>query len=197
MRTASVIVVMIATAITAAEKAPSELVEKSPKGRFTVTQRWIKPDYIASNTDCNDPDCGWQAVLEFAYKSRRPLFLAAHPEWYSWPADYRISPDEQWIIRDQKTGSGENALFLYRIAPEGQVWRSAVPIDDVVFAALLAPLRRTRDDYYHLQVRVVSWDLAAGRVHLKAYATPNDREHEVIRDRAVLYDLEKHLATPE
>ncbi len=188
---------MYATSIAAGDKAPSEFVEKSPSERFTVTQRWVKPDYIASDTDCNDSDCGWQSVLEFADKSKRHVSLAAHPEWYVWPADYRISPDEQWIIRDQKTGSGENALFLYRITPDGQVWRLAETVDDVVFTALLAPLHRTRGDYHHLQVVLVSWDLAADRVHLKASATPNDRDHGAIRGRAVTYDLKKHVAVPQ
>jgi hypothetical protein len=197
MRGALLAIAMYATIINAGEKAPSEFVEKSPTGRFTITQRWVKPDYIVSDTDCNDSDCGWQTVLDFADKSKRDVQLAAYPEWYVWPADYRISPDEQWVIRDQKTGSGENALFLYRITPDGQVWRLAEPIDDVVFAALLAPIHRTRADYYHLQVALGSWDLTAGRVHLKAYATPNNREHELIRARAVIYDLNKHVATPE
>src|SRR5688572_20833307 len=99
------VVAMYASAVAASDKAPSEFVEKSPNGRFTITQRWIRPDDIASDTDCNDSECGWQAVLEFADKARRPVSLAAHPEWYVWPADYQISPDEQWIIRHQKTGS--------------------------------------------------------------------------------------------
>lgn len=194
MRASSFVIAMCATAM-ASEQGPGHYVEKSPSGRFTITQRWVKPDYIASNTDCNESDCGWQAVLTFADKSKRDVQLAAPPEWYVWPAGYRISPDEQWMIRDQKTGSGENAFFLYRITPDGQVWRLAEPIDDAVFAALLAPLHHTRDDYYHLQVALVSWDVAAGRVRLKAYPTPNDREHELIDGRAVMYDLNKHVAT--
>jgi hypothetical protein len=197
MRAALLVITMNATLIYAGEKAPSEFVEKSPKGSFTITQRWAKPEHIASDTDCNNSDCGWQAVLDFADKSKRDVQLAAHPEWYVWPADYRISADEQWIIRDQKTGSGENALFLYRITRDGQVWRLAGSIDDAVFAALLAPLHRTRADYYHLRVALVSWDLPAGRLHLKASATPNDREHELISGRAVAYDLNKHVAAPE
>ena len=70
-------------------------------------------------------------------------------------------------------------------------------LDDLVFAVLLAPWHRTRDDYYHLEVAVVSWDLAASRVHLKANATPNNREHESLRGRTVTYDLKKHVVTPE
>ena len=196
MRASFFVISVCATAM-AAEHGPGHYVEKSPRGRFTITQRWVKPDFIATDKDCNDSDCGWQAVLQFADKSKQEVTLAAHPEWYAWPAAYRISPDEQWIIREQKTGSGENALFLYRVGPDAQVWRMAQSLDDLIFATLLAPLHRTRDDYYHLEVAVVSWDLAAGRVHLKAYATPSDREQEPLRGRAVTYDLKKHVVTPE
>jgi hypothetical protein len=196
MRASLFVIFMCATAL-ASEQGPGQYVAKSPSGRFTITQRWVKPDFIATDKDCNDSDCGWQAVLQFLEKSKGEATLADHPEWYAWPAEYRISPDEQWIIREQKTGSGENALFLYRIGPDAQVWRMAQHLDDLIFATLLAPLHRTREDYYHLEVAVVSWDLAAGRVHLKAYATPNDREQEPLRGRAVTYDLKKHIVTPE
>jgi hypothetical protein len=188
---------VLATVIQASEKAPSEFVAKSPHGRFTITQHWVRPDYIASDTDCNDADCGWAAVLQFADKSKAQVTLADQPEWYPWPADYRISPDEQWIIRDQKTGSGENALFLYHLMPDGQVWRLTTPIDDVVFATLFPPLHRTRKDYYHLEVVLTSWDLAAGCVHLKAYATPEDKKDQLIDGRKIRYDLDKHVATAE
>jgi hypothetical protein len=194
MRIFFLVVVFAVTQAAASEP----LVTKASSGRFTITQRWVKPDFIAADTDCNDSDCGWQAVLQFADKSKREATLAAHPEWYAWPADYRISPDEQWIIREQKTGSGENALFLYHVEPNGQLWRLAQPLDDLVFAFLLPPLHRTRADYYHMEVLVESWDVAAGKVHLRANATPNDKhEKALIRDRRVTYDFKNNVVGPE
>jgi hypothetical protein len=186
-----------ATAGFATEDAPGEYTFKSPSGRFTIVERWIRPEYIAENRDCTPGECGWKAVVQFADKSKHEVILADEPEWYAWPADYRISSDEKWIIRDQKTGSGENSFFLYRVAPEGDIWRRVESVDDAVFAALFMPLHRTRRDYYHLAITLVSWDLAAGRLHLKASATPNDRKDEIISGRAVTYDLNKHVATPE
>jgi hypothetical protein len=196
MRASLLVIAMCATAL-ASEQGPAQYVEKSPSGRFTITQRWVKPDYLATDADCTESDCGWEAVLQFADKSKAEVTLAAQPEWYSWPADYRISRDERWIIREQKTGSGENALFLYRLAPNGQLWRMAQHLDDLVFATLLAPLHRTRDDYYHLEVHLTSWDFAAGKVHLKAYATSNDRDETSIDGRRVMYDLRRQVVAPE
>jgi hypothetical protein len=197
MRAALLALAVCATTIRGSEPAPGEFDAKSPHDRFTITQRWIRPDYIAKDTDCSDADCGWSAVLQFADKSKAQVVLADRPEWYPWPAAYRISADEQWIIRDQKTGSGENSLFLYHLLADGQIWRLATPIDDVVFAVLLAPLHRARKDYYHLEVVFTSWDLAAGCVHLKAYATPNDKKDQLIEGRKIRYDLNTHAATPE
>jgi hypothetical protein len=197
MRAAVFWVAILSISIAIAEDAPSTFTAKAPSSRFIITQRWFRPDYVAKNTDCSDADCGWRARLEFADKSKPQATLAAEPEWYSWPADYSISPDEQWILRDQKTGSGENALFLYRVLSDGQVWRLSQHVDDLVWSALLGPLRRTRDDYYHLEVVLAAWDLAAGRVRLKASAVPNDRAHDVIRGRVVFFNLNTHAATPE
>jgi hypothetical protein len=193
MRAALFVLAIYATTVRA-----GEFDAKSPHGRFTITQRWVRPDYIASNTDCTKSDCGWEAVLEFAGKPKGRVSLAAHPEWYSWPADYRISPDEQWIIRDQKTGSGENALFLYHVEADGQVWRLSQSLDNLVWSAMLAPLHLTRADYYHMEVVLVSWDVSAGKVHLKARATPEEKdEKKIISERAATYDLRKHVVTVE
>jgi hypothetical protein len=43
-------------------------------------------------------------------------------EGYPWPGRYSISPDEKWVLRTQKTGSGDNIGILYRIEKNGRVW---------------------------------------------------------------------------
>jgi hypothetical protein len=198
MRAALPVIAILGAFSAPAEDAPSTFTAKAPSGGFTITQRWVRPDWIATNTDCSDADCGWEASLQFVDKSKPKVTLAAHPEWYSWPADYHISPDEEWIIRDQKTGSGENALFLYHIERDGRVWRLSQHLDDLVWSALLAPLHLTRADYYHMEVVFVSWDLPSGKVRLRARATPEDKEEKkVIRGRSATYDLRKHVVTSE
>lgn len=197
MRTAVCLFAILSGCIALAGDAPSTFTTKAASGRFTITQRWVRPDYVPSDKECNSGECGWKAVLHFADKSKSDVTLADAPEWYAWAAEYHISSDEKWIIREQKKGSGENSLILYRVDPDGDVWRRAELVDDAVFVAILAALHRSRADYYHLEVTLVSWDLPAGRVHLKAYATPNDRADKPISGRAVTYDLNKHVAAPE
>src|SRR5438045_8953280 len=50
----------------------------------------------------------WDASLRFRDGSHPDAPLASDPDRYPWPAVYDISPDDQWILRTQKTGSGEN-----------------------------------------------------------------------------------------
>ena len=90
MRAALFTIAVLATSAGVAEDAPSTFTAKAASGRFTITQRWFRPDWIATNEDCSDADCGWEASLQFADKSKPQATLAALPEWYSWPADYHI-----------------------------------------------------------------------------------------------------------
>lgn len=190
---AALLLIASSAILFASEHGPGHYIDTAPSGRFTITQRWVRPDYIAKDADCTNADCGWESVLRFADQSKPEATLAAQPEWYSWPADYHLCPDEQWILRDQKTGSGQNALFLYHVEPDGRVWRLAQHIDDLVFGAIVGPLHLTRSDYSHLEVVLVSWDLQASTIHLKASATPENHDtKKIISGRAVTYDFIHH-----
>ena len=70
---------------------------KSPTDRFTIVERWVRPDYIATNKDCSFGECSWKTLLHFAAKSKPEVVLADEPESYAWPADHSISADEKWI----------------------------------------------------------------------------------------------------
>jgi hypothetical protein len=48
----------------------------------------------------------------------------------------------KWIVRGQKTGSGESTLYLYRLAPHGYVPASEKPLGDLAWAYL-----KTRPDW--------------------------------------------------
>ncbi|MEI9998769.1 MAG: hypothetical protein WDO13_06150 [Verrucomicrobiota bacterium] len=41
----------------------------------------------------------------------------------SWPGLYYIAPDDHWILRIQKTGSGDNTAYLYFLEKNGSLWR--------------------------------------------------------------------------
>jgi hypothetical protein len=180
---------MYATTIAASDRGPGQYVDKSPSGRYSIVQRYIEP---------KDPqDSGaWEAVLHFADRSKPDATLAADPDRYLWPADYLISPDERWILRLQKTGSGENSALLYHIDSNGQVWRLEHRLDDLAFAVATGGSHLSRSDYYHIGVGQVSWDIATGLLHLRIRATAEDKANPPV-DRKIVYDLRKHKMVAE
>lgn len=148
-------------------------------------------------------------ILRFENKSKPDAILKGPtkadtfgPQWrgivnLGCGTQYFISPDEQWIIRDQKVGAGCNALILYRVEPNGRVERFA--LNRLAFDCIgLAP-----NHYGHLGVAFVSWDIPSGLVHLEVGANQGMRwstKQEAIPDanaypdieRPVTYDLNKH-----
>jgi hypothetical protein len=192
MRASLFVMVMYATAIAASDRGPGEYINKSPSGRYSIIQRYIEPKNPPDNQDFG----AWEAVLHFSDKSKPDATLSADPDRYLWPADYLISPDEQWILRLQKTGSGENCALLYHVDLNGQVWRLEQHLDDLAFAVATARSHLSRSDYYHIGVGLISWDVRAGLLHLEIDARPNDRENPSINLK-IVYDLHKHKMVAE
>lgn len=181
------LVLLTCSLAVAADRGPGEYVDKAPSGEYSIVQRYIEPKDPQDNQDFG----AWEAILHFADKSKSDATLAANPDRYLWPADYRMSPDEHWILRLQKTGSGENSALLYHVDSNGQVWRLEQHLDDLAFALVTAGSHLSRSDYYHIGVSLVSWDIGSGLLHLKIRASAEDRANPSI-DRKVAYDLRKN-----
>jgi hypothetical protein len=78
----------------------------SPNHGFTISQ-------------VLDKENGWKSTLTFSNPKVPPLDL--EPTYVPWAAVYSISPDSQWILRIQKTGSGENTGVLYHVEQNHRV----------------------------------------------------------------------------
>src|SRR5262245_61745166 len=76
----------------------------SPQRTFTISQHY----------DRKAEDGGWVTEVRFARNAHPAITLA---DSYAWPALFYVSPDDQWILRVQKSGSGDNISFLYRLDP--------------------------------------------------------------------------------
>src|ERR1700742_159599 len=101
-------------AVAAQPSAPSagysidaEFTEKSADGAITIEQ------YVNKDTD---DDWKWQFWVR-----RTDTFALLDPEPAGYPAGFRFTDDLKWIVRMQKTGSGEQSLYLYRVTPQGTV----------------------------------------------------------------------------
>ena len=97
-----------------------EFTEKSADGAITIEQ------YL--NKDVDD-DWKWQFWVR-----RAGAFTLLDPAPAGYPAGFRFTGDLKWIVRMQKTGSGEQSLYLYRVTEHGTVPASKQPFGDLAWA---------------------------------------------------------------
>lgn len=100
----------------------------SPDGATTIEQ-YAKIDA--------DGDYTWQ----FWARHQDKLTLLP-PQQPDYAADFKFTSDSQWVVRMQKTGSGEMSLYLYHLAPQGFAAATAKPLSDLAWAFL-----KTRPDW--------------------------------------------------
>lgn len=99
----------------------------SPDGAITIEQ------YVNKDAD----------VWKWQFWARRQgTFTQLGPEQDDYPAYFVFTNDLKWIIRTQKTGSGEASLYLYRLGPQGYVAASKKPFDDLAWDYM-----KTRPDW--------------------------------------------------
>src|SRR5499425_2821747 len=95
-----------------------EFTKTSPDGAITIEQ------YVNKDTD----DYKWQFWV------RRKDSFTLLDEQPDYPAGFRFTNDLKWLVRMQKTGSGESTLYLYRLAPQGYVPATKKPLGDLAWA---------------------------------------------------------------
>src|SRR5690349_16911305 len=101
-------------------KLDPEFTEKAPDGTATLEQ-YAKDDA--------DGGYAWQFWIRRADK-----LSLLDPEPADYPAGFRFTNDSKWLVRMQKTGSGEASLYSYRLGPQGFVAATAQPIGDLAWA---------------------------------------------------------------
>ena len=104
-----------------------EFTSTSSDGAITIEQ-YVKKDTY---------DYKWQFWVR-----RQGTFALLDPEAADYPADFLFTNDLKWIVRSQKTGSGESTLYLYRLAPDGHVPATKKPLGDRAWAYM-----KTRPDW--------------------------------------------------
>jgi hypothetical protein len=116
---------------------------RASSGAFVVTQSYAE-DAEAGG--------GWAEVLAFKKPLVDPIRLTGYP----WPGGYSIAPDESWMLRIQKVGSGENIAILYRIEPNGRV-SEIVDFNRSLQAAALGRGGHNAVDAFHAGVEGPRW----------------------------------------
>jgi len=100
-------------------KIEEKYTKTSPDGAITIEQ------YLNKDTD------DWK--FQF-WVRQQGAFTLLDPEPVIYPAAFLFTNDLKWIIRFQKTGSGESTLYVYRLTPHGTVPASKKPLADLAWA---------------------------------------------------------------
>src|SRR5262245_41144945 len=124
-------------------KIEEKYTQKSPDGAITVEQ------YLNKDTD----DWKWQFWVR-----RQGAFTLLDPGLADYPAGFRFTNDLKWLVRMQKTGSGESTLYLYRLGPQGFVPATKKPLGDLAWAYFKSrPEWRKvkKDPEYHISANLL------------------------------------------
>ena len=179
---------------TAEYKLEEKYTVKSPDGATTV-EEYFKTD--------KDENYFWQF---WARRSNSMTLLG--PEQEDYPADFRFTRDSRWLVRMQKTGSGEGSLFLYKLGLQGFVAATKKPFGDLAWAffysrpesrKVMKPdfhineglLKGTDDNY---QWTGEKWpDSRYLLIGLWGEVEPNGKHHQLttVRDWRCRYDLQE------
>ncbi len=105
---------------TAGYKIDPEYTSTSPDGTTTIEQ-YAKID--------DDDGYRWQF-----WARRGDTLTLLEQEEVDYPAGFRFTNNSQWLVRMQKTGSGEASLYLYHLGPKGFVAATRKPLGDLAWA---------------------------------------------------------------
>lgn len=144
----------------------------SPRGTFTITQY---------------NDGHWTSRLQFAKSSKPGIVLT---RTYPWPGQFYVSPDDQWVLQVQKSGSGDNSSFLYRLEPTGGFWRLEPRFGERALEYLQRGRGFTPKVLYHTGIEFRTWNLRTGALYFTVHGTSTGEKDQSLNQR-LIYDLRK------
>jgi hypothetical protein len=156
-----------------------DLVTASPKGAFKIVQHYDEKE-------------GWSEMLHFADKSQPDVTLEGE---ISWPGNYYIAPDGRWILRIQKTGSGDNTSYIYFLENNGSVWRMEQPLGDMGFDFLRHQPKGLPTGMYHSGIEFISWDMPNHLLHFSVHSSSDPGTGGVHQDLTYRL-LENRIVSP-
>jgi len=144
----------------------------SPSRSFTIVQR---------------RDSGWTTTVHFQHTNADVVLT----DMWDWPALFYIAPDDRWILQVQKSGSGDNISFLFRVDPEGRLWRMEPAIMQLAWAFIERTESLHETALYHTGIDFRSWDLRSHLVRFTFHGTNTARQAHL--DVPLTYDFQKHV----
>jgi hypothetical protein len=95
------------------------------------------------------------------------------------------------MLQVQKSGSGDNISFLFRVDSEGRFWRMEPGLMELAWAFIERTQSLHRSDLYHTAIDFRSWDLRSGLLHFTFHGTYTKRDAGI--DIPLTYNLDKHV----
>ena len=168
---------------------------KSPDGQ-TVIEQYHKEDKD-----------GWGWRWQFWARRGETQTLLNTDEDADYPAYFRYTNDSRWVVRMQKTGSGEASLYLYKLTDKGFVSATKKPLGDLAWAYFKSrpESRKARTPDFHISAGLVEGTEQNYRslgvnwpenrylvIGLWGEVEPNEHHHQLLTVRGwhVRYDLE-------
>ncbi|WP_353568882.1 hypothetical protein [Haloferula sargassicola] len=164
--------------VASAVHAEERIAVKASSGRFEVAQ-----DFQGGR------DQGDGEFLEIV-RFRNTGFSQVRLSGLAWPGIYNISPDEHWLLRTQKTGSGESIAMLYRVEENGRV-SEVQGFDGLLWSISDAASRLKRKDLYHTRVADFAWSEGSSSLEIVLRGSNASKSGDGI-DCRIQYELRNH-----
>lgn len=166
------LITLLAFLVSASSGLGDDEITVSPKKTFKIIQHYSE---------------NWTEIVHFTKGQSADVTLEYG---ISWPAQFYISPDEQWILRIQKSGSGDNISYLYRIAPNQSVWRMEQQIGQLGFDFIQRDTDLSKLGLYHTGIEFISWDIKACELHFEIHGSFEEGNKGL--KRKLIYNLRDH-----
>lgn len=160
-------------ALVSASHGEEETVAKSASGRFHVTQEY-HGDFVE--------------MVRF----RDPAHPAVQLPGLNWPGLYSVSPDDRWLLRTQKTGSGDSQAMLYHIEENGRV-SEVLGFDALLWSVSDKNSKVKKKDLYHTCVLDFTWAKDGDSVEIVLRGSNVTEAEDGIECR-ISYNLKTHRA---
>jgi hypothetical protein len=179
MRSLTLMFLAAAMATAADVGSSGEAPLTSPRGSIKVTQQMWGDDV-------------WHTELTFL-KSDLPSIVFGDD--YPLPARFFFSPDDQWLLQIQefKDQNFHNLALLYRIEPNGRIWRMEDPLSAAAFKYLEQSQYLPTEHLFYTGAEFETWDFPAGLLRFSIHASCAQycAGTEKI-ERSLIYNLRKH-----
>lgn len=166
--------------VASALHAEERIAVKAGSGRFEVIQEHQ-----------GDRDQGDSEFIEIV-RFRDMDFPEVRLSGSAWPGIYSISPNEHWLLRTQKTGSGESIAMLYHVEENGRV-SEVVGFDGLLWGFSDTASRLKQKELYHTGIAEAAWSEDNRYLEIVLRGSNASKSEDGIECR-IQYDLKSNRA---